>query len=101
MRHRSAKLVAQHTSMEATILCIMVSKIVHRVNIQVTEADHTTVSVTNGVGVQLRGGGANEGPWVEKHRGKLAAARGTDRYGLESERPSCWTGSLRGIVNDV
>ena len=62
----------------------------------IEDIKHTTVSVTNGVGVQLRGGCASECPWFEKHRAN-PASRGIAEGEVRTDRPSGRRGTLRGI----
>ena len=82
---RETRLLAQHTGVPATSLDVY-QYICHYKILQIFEDNHTTVSVTNGVGVQPRGGvRSKEGVELEKGR-KLRAdwkretvRRGTDR----------------------
>lgn len=64
--------VARLTCVPATSLSRRISKSIHRLSGFMRKANHTTVSVTNGVGVQLRGGCASEGRRLEKHLVKPA-----------------------------
>lgn len=66
--------VVQHTSVPAASLFEVIS-LRQVTQMAVRDSQHTTVSVTNGVGVQLRGRCASEGPWLEKRRAKPAASR--------------------------
>ncbi len=82
---RETRSIAQHTGVPATSLDVY-QYICHYNISQIFDNKHTTVSVTNGVGVQPRGGvRSNEGIELEKGR-KLRAdwkretvRRGTDR----------------------
>lgn len=62
---------------------------------------HTTVSVTNGVGVQLRGGCASDGPWFEKHRANTAAGRVIATGEFWIDRPIWRTEALESIFKNM
>jgi hypothetical protein len=97
MHPSSSNAIAQHTSVPAASLFNVISICALNTFLTIYGIRHTTVSVTNGVGVQLRGGCASEGPWFEKHRANLAEgpAIATEEFWID--RPNWRIGALESI----
>ena len=90
--------IAQHTSVPAASLFKVISICALSNFYFHIWIKRTTVSVTNGVGVQLRGGCAGDGPWFEKHRANTEAGRVIATGEFWIDRPSWRTEALESIL---
>lgn len=89
--------IVQRTSVPTASLFDVISLRPGLGSLTINNGRRTTVSVTNGVGVQLRGGCASKGPWVEKHRAALAMGPGIQKGDCWIDRLNWRRGTLGGI----